>query len=222
MCDRSKRVGRRAALVSRWSSPAGSWHRCRRRRHRPRHRWAREHKPSRSRCSSATGFPPTTGPQPPANGAMAYDRQRITRRSCSMPGHPSQTWVFDGGTRRWSQRFPAAQPRPRDRERGVRITRAASSCSARNADASTCDPEGDGRDVEVGRNAPGRDLHPANAPSECAALGSLAMASYSQRVGRRDLGDHASRVGTAAVTWRWHTAPLDPEAPRTVRWTRRL
>ena len=50
-------------------------------------------------------------------GAMAYDAIRHETvlfvpagcgRTC--PGSPSQTWVFDGASRRWSRKFPATNP----------------------------------------------------------------------------------------------------------------
>ena len=67
-------------------------------------------------------IPVTGGAQPPPRGAMAYDSIReqtvlfVPARcgaACggsSGPGSASQTWVFDGASRRWSRTFPATNP----------------------------------------------------------------------------------------------------------------
>ena len=140
-----------------------------------------------------------TGPRPPANGAMAYD-MKDHETVLLVPGHPSQTWVFDGGSQLWSRQFPAVSPNL------VNASAADDSASGvvvfgTSADPSTCDPTVMGETWKYDGTTWTR-LHPAKAPNECAALGSLAMASY------RNVSGGAILVitlpgGTAAETWRW-------------------
>ena len=82
-----------------------------------------------------------------------------------------------------------------------RLRRAVSSCSAAMPTPSTCDPTVMGETWKCD-GATWTRLHPADAPNECAGLGSLAMASY------RNVSGGAILVitlpgGTAAETWRW-------------------
>ena len=59
-----------------------------------------------------TWAPITGGVQPPDRGTMAYDaiRQRSVLFVPARRGTPSQTWLLDGGSRRWAQVFPATNP----------------------------------------------------------------------------------------------------------------
>jgi hypothetical protein len=55
----------------------------------------------------------TTGPRPPAIGALAYDEaraQNVLLVPAVKGARASQTWVFDGATRRWSRKYPATAP----------------------------------------------------------------------------------------------------------------
>jgi hypothetical protein len=109
------------------------------------------------------------GPQPPANGAMAYD---LVHHQTVMlvPGHPSQTWVFDGATRRWSQRFPATSPQLNGAAMAFDAARGYVLLLGSNANASTCAPWLPG-ETWTWNGTTWTQLHPVVAPDECAGLG---------------------------------------------------
>jgi hypothetical protein len=120
--------------------------------------------------------PANNGPQPPGTGAMAYDAARH-QTVLLVPGRPSQTWVFDGGTRQWSQQAPATSP--------DLVTAGAAWDPATNsivvfgtnADPGSCNLAASG-ETWTWDGATWTRRQPTTAPSECVAPGSIRMAPY--------------------------------------------
>jgi hypothetical protein len=135
------------------------------------------------------------GPQPPGNGAMAYDLARH-QTVLLVPGHPSETWVFDGAMRRWSQRFPVISPALAGAAAAFDAARGYVVLFGSNADASTCNPAVPG-ETWTWNGTTWTHLHPANAPDECAGLSATVV--YDAARQRDLLVCGCSFVGT----WLW-------------------
>ncbi len=135
------------------------------------------------------------GPQPPANGTMTYDLARH-QTVLLVPGHPSQTWVFDGATRRWSQKFPVTSPALTGAAIAFDAARGYVVLFGSNADPSTCNPGVPG-ETWTWNGTTWTQLHPAVAPDECAGLGATMVYDAAHQ---RDLVvcDCAFRA-----TWLW-------------------
>jgi hypothetical protein len=107
-------------------------------------------------------------PQPPSRGTMSYDQARH-QTVLFVPGSPGQTWVFDGGTRRWTQLFPATNPTLQNASAAYDADTATTVMFASNAGVDTCNPSVMGETWEWNGSDWTR-LHPAHAPDECAGL----------------------------------------------------
>ncbi|HEY5172239.1 MAG TPA: hypothetical protein VIK54_10990 [Acidimicrobiia bacterium] len=136
-------------------------------------------------------------PQPPRDGAMAYDTVRH-QTVLLVPGHPSQTWVFDGGTRRWSQKFPTTSPSLAAAVAAFDAARGSVVVFGSNANAQTCDPLAMG-ETWTWNGSTWAQQHPAAAPDECSGLGAVTMAYDAARNEVVVLGG-----ANTSATWLWN------------------
>ena len=156
-------------------------------------------------------IPVTRGPQPPGNGALAYDDARHNT-VLLVPGEPSQTWIFDGATRQWSQRFPATNPALHGAEAAFAANTGRVVLFGSNAN-DECSPDVRG-ETWTWDGTNWTQLHPASAPDECSGLGPIHMADdrrHHQLVMVADAGG-----GGFGTTWIWNgsnwaAAPGGPE-----------
>jgi hypothetical protein len=128
---------------------------------------------------------------------MAYDARR-DETVLLVPGTPNQTWVFDGGTRRWTRRFPATSPIVRPALATFDAARGEVVALATNADALNCDPTAP-VETWLWDGTTWRQAHPAAAPAECPTLGSTGM-TYD--AAHRNVLLVASNV--ESETWLWN------------------
>ena len=112
--------------------------------------------------------------QPPAGGAMAYDQARH-RTVLYVPGGPGQTWTFDGGTRVWTQLFPATSPTLQNASAAYDADSKTIVLFGSNAGIDTCNPTAMG-ETWSWAGTTWTNLNPAHAPDECAGLHTNATA----------------------------------------------
>jgi len=143
-------------------------------------------------------IPVTRGPQPPGNGALAYDNARHNT-VLLVPGEPSQTWIFDGATRLWTRRFPATRPALASAVAAYDGNSGEVVLFGSNADASTCGAAPGETWAWDGTNW--TQLHPATAPTECVGLGPNHMA-YDLRHHRLIMVADLDNGGFGS-TWIW-------------------
>jgi len=144
-------------------------------------------------------IPVTRGAQPPGNGALAYDYARHNT-VLLVQGEPSQTWIFDGATRQWEQRFPATVPSlltavaTYDAKMGTVVL------FGSDTDPADCNPTVPG-ETWAWDGHDWTQLHPVPAPNECVGLGPNHMA-YDLRHHRLVMVADADNLGFGA-TWTW-------------------
>ena len=141
----------------------------------------------------------TSGPQP-GPGPMTYDRKRqevVLFRATS----PSQTWVFNGTSRRWMQRFPSTDPAVFGGQIGYDAQTGDDVLIASGESTDNCiDLLSAQTWTWDGTNW--TQQHPITAPGECQALGGTSLV-YEGRRHRLLLN---SAVGFATSTWAWDGA----------------
>jgi len=138
------------------------------------------------------------GRQPPGTGPMAYDAKR-QQTVLLVQGDASQTWVFDAGARRWSRKLHANSPN------------LANAAAAYDRETRTVVLFGSNEQGPCESFLPGETwswdgttwtrLHPRVAPSECAGLGTLQMASYTYSA---DVLVATLPDGSSTETWKWN------------------
>lgn len=168
---------------------------CDPRRHRSRLTKSESAGGARRRGVERTWVGVSGGPQPPRNGTMTYDLARH-QTVLLVPGHPSQTWVFGGATRRWSQKFPVTSPALAGAAIAFDAARGYVVLFGSNADPSTCNPGVPG-ETWTWNGTTWTQLHPAVAPDECAGLGATMVYDAAHQ---RDL---VVCDCTFRATWLW-------------------
>jgi hypothetical protein len=144
-------------------------------------------------------IPANDGRQPPGPGAMAYDEKR-QQTVLLVPGDPSQTWVFDAGSRRWSRKLHADGPNLANAAAAYDRETKSIVLFGSNADEARCEWWVPG-ETWTWDGATWTPLHPRVAPSECVGLGALQMASYTYYA---DVLVATLPDGTSTETWKWN------------------